>query len=66
MSAAKNLQHLTDDFNQAVYVMELRWANLKGARKRYEPRLLARYARSLRRCARLRERLRELMETGAL
>lgn len=33
---------------------------------KFNPRLLARYTRSLRRCARLRELLRQMMEQGKL
>lgn len=59
-----NLQHFTDRFASAVTVAEQRWAVLKH--DKWNPRLLARYVRSLRRCNRLRTLLREMMEQGKL
>lgn len=61
-----NLQHFTDRYASAVTIAELRWATLKGCRDRFNPRLLARYVRSLRRCHHLRESLRLMMEQGTL
>jgi hypothetical protein len=60
----QNLQQATDAFSAAVETAERLWAMLKADIK--NPRLLARYIRSLRRCSRLREHLKNLMETGRL
>lgn len=59
-----NLQHTTEMFSSAVEIAERRWVMLKADIK--NPRLLARYIRSLRRCGRIRQRLQTLMETGRL
>jgi hypothetical protein len=61
----QNLQHATENFSAAVEIAERRWAMLK-AEGVTNTRLLARYIRSLRRCSRLREHLKNLMETGRL
>jgi hypothetical protein len=59
-----NLHRLTEHFDTAVYVAEQRWAMLKH--NKYNPRMLARYTRSLRRCHRLRKLLSQMMEQGKL
>lgn len=60
----QNLQHATQNFSAAVEIAERRWTMLRA--DKFNPRLLTRYVRSLRRCNRLREHLRTLMETGRL
>ncbi|MCE5310464.1 MAG: hypothetical protein LLG20_22735 [Acidobacteriales bacterium] len=61
---ATNLTDLTARFTAATTAAEIEWTKLRA--DKFNPRLLARYVRRLRICARLRERLRELMETGNL
>jgi len=59
-----NLEILTADYSVAVESMELAWAMFKIEKE--NPRLLIRYVRSLRRCDRIRNRLKKLTETGKL
>lgn len=61
-----NLPTLAEQYKEAVETMEIRWATLKGSRNRYEPRLMTRFIRDMRRCKRLRAELANLMETGKL
>jgi hypothetical protein len=59
-----NLPTLAERFKTACDVAEMRWAMLRS--DKFEPRLLMRYVRSLRRCQHLRAELSHLMETGKL
>jgi hypothetical protein len=61
---ALNLRRVTEAFDAAVEAMELAWARLKYDHGNC--RLLTRYVRATRRCARLRATLCELMATGKL
>lgn len=59
-----NLPSLAEQFKASVETAELRWALLRA--DKFNPRLLARYTRDLRRCCRLRMELGTLIETGKL
>ena len=59
-----NLDTVAARFRASVEQAELAWARRKADTR--NPRLLARYIRSLRRCARLRAELAILLETGSL
>jgi len=59
-----NLPTLAEQFKAAVEAAEMRWAMLRT--DKFNPRLLIRYTRDLRRCHRLRMELSILMETGKL
>ena len=59
-----NLQHVTQRFASAVEAAEMRWAQLKVDRE--NPRLMARYIRTLRRCDRLRTTLKTMVDKGTL
>ena len=59
-----NLPTLADQFKAAVQAAEMRWAMLRT--DKFNPRILTRYVRDLRRCHRLRMELHHLMQTGKL
>ena len=59
-----HLQSITERFTAAVEVAEQRWTMLKH--DKFNPRHLLRYVRALRRCDRIRAKLRTAVEEGTL
>ncbi len=59
-----NLQTITERLAAAVELAEMRWTVLRN--DKFNPRHLLRYVRALRRCDRIRAKLRTAVEEGTL